>query len=435
MSTVAVYNEQSTYKREWLDYFVLGCAFFLILHTFNGPGGDSTLDYGATAGTGSIGKQAGFLLLLTYGLVSLLLEQREVFRFKTASAVLSTSFVSLIILSIAWSVDVKSSVTRVFGFLVYVLSAAGTVKRLGWKGILKFYVVMQLSYLLIGVMNELRLNTFHPFAGGYRFSGTADDNATGNDAVVLLFASVAMWRSAPAERLSKWSLGVAIIILLLTKSRTAILSATFALLLSYGLVAFRGLRLGAYLYGIALFGGALFVSQELHLFSLQNAVSLGREDATSNEALNGRTPLWIELYDDYVDRSPLIGYGYGAFWTPKKITQISEDQGWPIAAAHSIYLDALLALGYLGASLYVLTLISLLIRAVTLARRGRLEGYFFTCILCAIIFDGLTDSEPWYVSSIYLFAAIQANFALNTGVEEQSTFTVEATKNNPCLPA
>jgi hypothetical protein len=48
------------------------------------------------------------------------------------------------------------------------------------------------------------------------------------------------------------------------------------------------------------------------------------------------------------------------------------------------------------------------------ARGGKQEGFFFACLLCAVLFDGFSDSEPWFISSIYLFASIQAVFVLNS---------------------
>lgn len=404
---------------KWLDYVVLCCAFFLIVHTLDAPGGDPTQVYGATAGTGTISKQIGFVLLLAYGAFALIVNWDEVFRFKTASVLAATSFLCIIVLSVAWSIDLKSSVTRLFGFFVYIFAAAGAVKRLGARDVVKWYVFAQSTYLLGGLVNELRLHTFQPLSGAYRFSGLADDNATGNDAAVLIFASVAMMRLCPSETKYRWSLGLAVVVLLLTRSRTALLSAAMALLLTYCVVRLRGLWLSVCLVGLTLFGGSLFVSQQLNLFSLQGAVSLGREDASTNEALNGRTPLWAELYDGFVTHRPLIGYGYGAFWTPERITSISEDQGWSIAAAHSIYIDALLAVGFPGALLYVATLLILLIRAIRLSRAQRPEGFLFSCLLCAMMIDGFSDSEPWFVSSIYLFAAIQAVFVLNAGQDGQ----------------
>jgi exopolysaccharide production protein ExoQ len=401
---------------KWVDFLILACAFFLIAHNLDSPlgGTDPSLSpYGATAGTGTLGKQIGSFLLFCYGLFALLVNRRRTFSFRTLSAKLAIAFIVLITLSLGWSVERSSSAIRLVGFFTYVLAAAGAVKRLGGKDILRWYVFAQFSYLILGLLNELRLHTFSPFVAWYRFSGIADDNATGNDAAVLVFASISMLRLFPSSWLYRTTLFTSIVILLLTKSRTALFSTIFALMFAFCLVSFRGMKLGLSLYGMAMLVWAFFVLSSLNLIQISGAVSLGREQS-NNEALNGRVPLWTELYDDFADKRPILGYGYGAFWTPNRIEDISADQGWSIAAAHSIYLDAILAIGFCGAILYLCTLLSLLGKSVQVARGGKQEGFFFACLLCALLFDGFSDSEPWFISSIYLFASIQAVFVLNS---------------------
>lgn len=401
---------------KWVDFLILTGAFFLIAHSLDAPiaGTDLSLgQYGATAGTGTLSKQIGSLLLFCYGLFALLGNRRRTFSFKTLSARVAIGFFVLITLSLAWSTDRSASAVRWFGFLTYVLAAAGAVKRLQGEDIIRWYVFAQASYLILGLLNELRLHTFYPFAAGYRFAGIADDNATGNDAVVLAFSSIAMLRLFPSSRLYRTTLFMSLVILLLTKSRTALFSMIFALLITYCLVSLRGIKLGLYLYALAIVVSIPFVLTSLGLFQMSGAISLGREQA-SHDILMGRVPLWTELYDEFADKRPLLGYGYGAFWTPNRIEDISADQGWSIAAAHSIYLDAFLAVGVCGAILYVGTLLCLLGKAVKVARSGKREGLFFALLLCAVLFDGFSDSEPWFISSIYLFASIQAVFLLNS---------------------
>jgi O-antigen ligase len=140
---------------------------------------------------------------------------------------------------------------------------------------------------------------------------------------------------------------------------------------------------------------------------------MGRKDA-SHDTLTGRIPLWSELLTGYVDRRPIVGYGYGAFWTRERIEDISNDQGWSIAAAHSIYVDSVLAVGYCGGILYLSMLLSLFVMSLRVARMNRQDGFFFACVVCAVLLDGFSDSGPWYVASIYLFAPIQACFSLSS---------------------
>ena len=53
-------------------------------------------------------------------------------------------------------------------------------------------------------------------------------------------------------------------------------------------------------------------------------------------------------FGPYVEQRPILGYGYGGFWTPSHISEISEGEKWGIPNSHSAYLDNLLMLGVVG---------------------------------------------------------------------------------------
>jgi exopolysaccharide production protein ExoQ len=69
--------------------------------------------------------------------------------------------------------------------------------------------------------------------------------------------------------------------------------------------------------------------------------------------LTGRTDLWDELAQ-FTRNRPLLGYGYGAFWTPNHILDVSETLYWGISSAHSAYLETVLNIGLAGAAVLAL---------------------------------------------------------------------------------
>ena len=118
-----------------------------------------------------------------------------------------------------------------------------------------------------------------------------------------------------------------------------------------------------------------------------NALQFDRDTTTSdNASLTGRIPLWSELMVS-VEQHPLLGQGFGAFWTPANIDRVSADQGWGISAAHSAYVDVLLALGAVGLVLYLDTLVL----SLFLARRDYMQHpgvapvYFGIMLLFAVV--------------------------------------------------
>lgn len=70
-----------------------------------------------------------------------------------------------------------------------------------------------------------------------------------------------------------------------------------------------------------------------------------------NETLTGRTDTWVELVP-VVQRQPLLGVGFGSFWTTDRRTFYEMSHG------HNGYLDILLELGVVGLAFYVVFLLS-----------------------------------------------------------------------------
>ena len=408
----------------WLDYAVLTCAFFLIIHDLQAPLflSDSSYmqAYAATEGTGRPGKQIGIVILFLYGSLACLFTRRRIFNLNSPLTRLGLAFLVLITLSISWSAAPAASAARWAGFIAYTLAAAGAVKRLASVDVIRWYLLAHCLYLVGGLVNEIVLGTFNPLGAGYRFTGFSDPNTTGIDAVVLVFSSMAMLRIRPGFWVYRATLLAGVSFLLLTKSRSALLSTAFTSIIIYGVVSLRGMRRIRYLSVLALFASALLFFYSLDFINFKSALSLGRTEASEN-TMTGRLPLWTELYEKGISKHPLVGYGYGGFWTPQHDQKISSDQGWQVGAAHSIYLDATLSLGVIGLFLYLTILLLLLYRAIREARRGRQDGWFFGCLVLCALFDGFSSSEAWFISSIYLFGCIQALVAVSAMAIEPET--------------
>jgi O-antigen ligase len=68
--------------------------------------------------------------------------------------------------------------------------------------------------------------------------------------------------------------------------------------------------------------------------------------------LSGREPLWDRLLTILAD-SPLIGSGFGGFWTTSRVSEIHAAAGWPAVNAHNGFLDEMLATGVVGLTLFL----------------------------------------------------------------------------------
>jgi O-antigen ligase len=122
-------------------------------------------------------------------------------------------------------------------------------------------------------------------------------------------------------------------------------------------------------------------------------------------------PLWTELIDISAQRRSL-GYGYGGFWTPEHIVDMSNDQGWGVSASHSAYVDMLLALGPIGVFLYT-TLLLLTIRRAQIRYHetyGDQTLAFLGTVQAFCLINGIADSASVEVSAFLCFCSILSLF-------------------------
>lgn len=241
-------------------------------------------------------------------------------------------------------------------------------------------------------MAELSVGTFAPLDLGFRFAGTTHPNMQGVNSGLLSLA--ALYLALCERRHRYWFLlvaGIGLAFLLLTKSRTALSSTLLAQI--FLIAVFSGPRQRAGLLTAAVFLGsliALWFGRDL-VERVLDAALLGRTyDAAS---LSGRVPLWRDLLE-YFSQHPWLGVGYDGFWTPERIDAISESQSWPIASAHSAYLELALSVGVLGLALILLTVVAtipVLLRANRLPAHGGFA--FLSAILVFCLVHGVLEAS------------------------------------------
>jgi exopolysaccharide production protein ExoQ len=271
--------------------------------------------------------------------------------------------------SALWADDFALSARRLVSLVLMLLFASGSAARMDADRLTTFVLAIPVLNLIPGVLAELNYGTFRPFSR-QRFGGTAPhpnvQAATLSVAAILLCWSV--WRSRGSRRLCY--LGALLLIagfLVMTGSRTSVLAVTAALAFSAVLWIARDhkrllpvcIAAVFLLFGFAGLFKLAIVGSGADPFA-QAIQRPGVEDEPST--LNGRLDLWKECLK-FAAQRPLLGYGYGSFWSAKRIDVISEDQTWAIQQSHSAYIEQLLALGGVGLILYL----------------GLLAGSLFTC--------------------------------------------------------
>lgn len=87
--------------------------------------------------------------------------------------------------------------------------------------------------------------------------------------------------------------------------------------------------------------------------------------------ISGRTLIWDFLLRQPISQAPILGHGKGAFWfVPALFSRVYEFADHVPAHAHNGYVELLIDLGYVGLLLFVMSLIPVIAKVLTIAYRA-----------------------------------------------------------------
>ena len=377
----------------WLTIAILGAVFFLVVHNLQvsryetfAPWSDANGDREAAGGNAA--KGLALAVIGIWGAYLVFRRNGRPLTFTGALPALMAFYVLWTMASVAWSIDPGLSCRRLAVLAFCMLGAAGFARQFQPRDVAIAAMLISGAYLLVGVGAEMALGTFRPWSGEYRFAGTVHPNSQGANTAVLAMAAFCLARSATRRQVWLWCVfGVAIVFLLLTKSRTSLAGLAVALAVLTWTAMQGRTKIVTALAGTTAIASAVLISL-LFGFDIDDrmldVVMLGRQEEAGS--LTGRVPIWTELAG-YVRARPLQGYGYAAFWTPKHIEAVSDELEWPLREAHNSYIDAVLSIGLVGAaSLLAVAWLGLWKTAVA-HRQSRDPGFAF--VLCMLVFGML----------------------------------------------
>jgi len=105
--------------------------------------------------------------------------------------------------------------------------------------------------------------------------------------------------------------------------------------------------------------------------------------------LTGRVPLWMYLFAAYINKRPLLGYGFNAFWYIKShqvATQQAARYVDPIIIADNGFIDILVNTGYIGLILFLIFYLGMWVISVKYASQAKDLFGFFPIILMTYTF-------------------------------------------------
>lgn len=349
------------------------------------------------------GDMSRRILIVMLGAVGafLLYRGRGRLRLNGTIATVLFAYLGWIGMSAAGPDDPSLTIRRLIAYALMLVFAAGCVARINNVDTLSLFIAgIPALNLIPGVVAELKYGNLHPFASGNRFGGTAahpNVQAAGLSLAVILLCWL-VWRARGHIRLALACTNVVVLaFLLMTRSRTSIIALAAAIGFSVLLVIARDRRprspglIAALALTIGLSGlVGLAVTSNSVGPNLLNVLHADRDEGDPT-TLAGRVDLWQTCLGFAAER-PLLGFGFGGFWSPKHIKMISEDQQWVINQSHSAYLDQVLALGVPGAGLYILLLLGCLITCLVRFLRHQDRYGAWAAMLLLLAIHGVTES-------------------------------------------
>jgi exopolysaccharide production protein ExoQ len=353
--------------------------------------------------TGDPLRRAAILALFPIGL--LLLSRA---RFKLGRATVPAWFsvyLLLCLISLLWSEDPALTARRVATAIAVAVFAEGlAVGNYGRRrdgGIRLARDICLVGSLGCGAVLAVAISQgkFHVFDFGWRLGSNGHENQISwLAALPFLTAWVTrnnrdIWqkRCTPAAILA-----VGGSVLLFSKSRTTILAAAAGVLVAE-LLSQRVTRRLARLAVLSAVLVVIISGNWFHQFWRRGA----SEDML--RTASGRTELWETVWHDVCEK-PLVGYGYGAYWSPRRVKVQAVE--WAPTSAHNGYLETAAELGLTGLVVLIVFIVLCSRNAWLLIRRGNQNRDIGVLLLVLVTSLLVINATETYVQGLEYFPVL-----------------------------
>lgn len=359
-----------------------------------------------SAEQGTLQRQVPVLLLGLAGGLALLRRGGARLRARGAAGWVALAYLGLLAASVLWSGDPLLSGRRLLAFALMLVAIAATVRRVPGEEVVRWALLASAGFVAVALAVELGTGAFQPAGYDYRFSGVYHPNTLATFCAVLALAAAALAPRSAHRWLLHAAVAAALVLLVLTRSRTSLAAVLLALPLQR-LAAARPSRAVLAVLAVAWASClALLVGGEALLPRLADAFLMDRTEAEVG-SFTGRTWLWAVLLDRVAER-PVLGYGLGGFWTPANVQDVYRAAGWVAAHAHSTYVEQLLQVGVVGLALYVASVVLGVGRGlVRLHRTGDPAPAFITSLLVYGLLLGAletVDPSPRFLTFLFFWS-------------------------------
>ena len=305
-------------------------------------------------------RRAGYVVLVLLVVLAIRLKPRTGIRTHSGIRFCVLFTISWMALSVIWSRITPVSLKELRDGLLVWLACAAIAPRLGLAGIRKAAMIYTGLAMILGVACELSLSTFHPFRSGYRFSGTLYPNLQGTVCAIFIICLVSGNIQARYLHVMRYcALFVAMTLLILTQSRDSMAAlAVVGVFIGTSRWSKRSvvkLIASACLICALITGALVLAFPGVTGRDLTSAITLDRDTVAADGIGGTRLSIWTECLSLLAAR-PLLGYGYGSFWSEERVREMADRLGLLVLHAHNGYLDVALNTGLVGCAVFVMAL-------------------------------------------------------------------------------
>lgn len=335
-------------------------------------------------------------------------------------------FLVLVLLSVAWSIDSSATLNR-FVSLLSIASVCCAFTVWGWRRT-RFQDVVRpvITLVLIG---SIIWGLAYPQYAIEVGEGTLKNSWRGlaaqkNQFGMLASFGAVFWMHAWLAREKRWWLavpliGLSVYCVLLSRSSTALLSTTLSLLFMLMVLAAPA-NLRRYMPYVVTAFALLVVVYALAVLNLIPGIGVlldpiaelsGKDMTFSNRAV-----IW-SILKDHIALAPILGSGYGAYWTGPLPTSpsyvfLAKMYFYP-SEAHNGYIEIVNDLGAVGLVCLLGYLAMWVRQSLELMKFDRSQGVLFLALFFQQAITNLSESTWLAINSAFAIGIMTlATFAL-----------------------
>lgn len=143
-----------------------------------------------------------------------------------------------------------------------------------------------------------------------------------------------------------------------------------------------------------------------------------------NTSLTGRVPMWAYLFNAYISKRPLVGYGFNAFWhLSSHQVAVQQAAGYPdpIIIADNGFIDILVNTGFIGLGLFMIFYFSVWWRSIRYSIKAKdIIGIFPIILMSYTLVANLTWSLIFESEGFFMLLMVAILFSVSPGSQKSS---------------